>query len=77
MVLLEFFQDVPAGYSKESDDNTVLQKSDTRKTRLTLADLNKIRMVNDVRKFEKEQELQDVSRQYAAPAPGAEGAPSL
>lgn len=77
MVLLEFFQDVPAGYGKESDDNTVLQKSDTRKTRLTLADLNKIRMVNDVRKFEKEQELQDVSRQYAAPAAGAETAPGL
>ena len=71
MVLVEFFQDVPTGYGKESDDNTTLQKSDTRKTRLTLSDLNKIRMVNDVRKYEKEQELKDVTKQYVAPAADA------
>lgn len=76
MVIVEFFQDSPSGYEKESDDNTALEKSDTRKTRLTLTDLNKIRMVNDVRKYEKEQELKDVTKQYAAPAADA-AVPSL
>lgn len=76
MLLLEFFQNVPTGYSKESEDNSVLNKTDTRKTRLTLADLNKIRMVNDVRKFEKEQELKDVAQQYA-PALQSEPAPAF
>lgn len=73
MFLLEFFQDLPAGYSEEKEDNSTLSLNDTRKTRLTLAHLNRLRMTNDVRKFENEQKSQEITTQYAVPAaePGA------
>lgn len=64
----------PDGYASEKDDNTVLKLKDLRKTRLTLAHLNKLRVANDVRKFEHEKKLQSVASQYA-PAPAA--APSM
>ena len=64
----------PAGYASEKDDNTVLKLGDLRKTRLTLAHLNKLRIANDVRKFEHEKKLKSVATQYA-PAPEAGGAP--
>lgn len=75
MLLIEFGKDLPTGYGTESEDGSSLDITDTRKTRLTFAQINRIRMVNDVRKFEKEQELESVSKQYAAPAEA--GAPAL
>ena len=48
---------------------------DLRKTRLTLAHLNRMRMANDVRKFEFEQKMEDVKKQYAVAPEG--GAPAL
>lgn len=75
MLLIEFGKDLPAGYGTESDDGSALTITDTRKTRLTLTQINRIRMINDVRKFEKEQELKSVSTQYAPPAEA--GAPAL
>jgi hypothetical protein len=64
----------PDGYASEKDDNTVLKLKDLRKTRLTLAHLNKLRIANDVRKFEHEKKLKSVASQYA-PAPEAGAAP--
>jgi len=76
MYLLEFFQDLPPGYGDEKSDHTTIDIKDTRKTRLTLAHLNKIRMVNDVRKFENEQKIDTINRQYAPPqAEGGAAAP--
>lgn len=71
MLLIEFGKDLPTGYGTESDDGSSLDITDTRKTRLTLAQLNRIRMINDVRKFEKEQELETVAKQYAPPTEAA------
>ena len=68
MNLLEFFDQDPTGYRDEKSDNTVLKSNDTRKTRLTLAQLNKLRMMNDTRKLEHERKLEKVQKQYAAPA---------
>ena len=66
--------DLPSGYHSEKDDNTVMKLSDLRKTRLTLGHLNKLRMANDVRKFEHEKKLETVAKQYApAPEAGAAG----
>lgn len=70
MLILELFDPIPAGYRTEKDDQSVLKLSDLRKTRLTLAHLNKLRIANDVRKFEHEKKLASVSKQYA-PAPEA------
>ena len=62
-----------AGYQSEKDDKSTMKLSDLRKTRLTLAHLNKLRMANDVRKFEHEQKLKSISKQYKAPAPDGGG----
>lgn len=68
MNLLEFFEQDPMGYRTEKDDNSSLHKSEPRKTRLTLDRLNRLRMMNDVRKLEHERKLEKVANQYAAPA---------
>lgn len=69
MYLTELYNERPAGYASEKDDNSVLKLSDLRKSsRITLADLNKIRMANDVRKVEHESKLEKVSKQYKPPA---------
>lgn len=70
MQLLELYNSIPSGYRTEKDDNSVLKKSDTRKTRLTLTRLNKLRIMNDTRKLEHEKKLEKVSTQYK-PAPAA------
>lgn len=67
MILLEMFNDLP-GYRTEKDDNTSVKLSDLRKTKLTLAQLNRLRIMNDVRKLEKEQKVEKVQAQYK-PAP--------
>jgi hypothetical protein len=74
MFLAELAKPAPVGYSTEKDDNSVQKLSDLRKTRLTLGHLNKLRMANDVRKFEHEKKLEAVAKQYQpAPEPGAAG----
>ena len=70
MNIFELFNPAPAGYHDETADNSTLTKSDSRKTRLTLAHLNQLRQSNDVRKLEHEKKLQAVSTQYQ-PAPEA------
>lgn len=72
MFLSELAKPATDGYSTETDDNSVQKLSDLRKTRLTLGHLNKLRMANDVRKFEHEKKLEAVKTQYTPPAdPGA------
>jgi hypothetical protein len=71
MFLNEMYDDAKPGYESEKDDNSVMHLKDLRKTRLTLAHLNRLRMANDVRKFEFEQKMKQTQVQYAAPA--AEG----
>ena len=66
MQLLEFFEDLP-GHRTEKDDNTALKLSDVRKTRLTLKQLNRLRIMNDVRKLEHEQDLEQIRTQFKAP----------
>ena len=74
MYISELFDPMPKGYSTEKDDNSVLKLSDVRKTRLSLEQINKLRIMNDVRKFEQEEKIQSITKQYkpaeAAAAPG-------
>lgn len=67
MILNELYELPKPGYQSEKDDNTPMKLSDLRKTRLTLADLNRLRMANDVRKVEHESKLKQVTKQYKPP----------
>lgn len=66
MNLLEMFEDLP-GYRTEKEDNTAVKLSDVRKTQLTLKQLNRLRVMSDVRKLEHEQDLERIKAQYKAP----------
>jgi hypothetical protein len=68
MILNEFYDLPKPGYSSIADDQTPMKLSDLRKTRLTLADLNRLRMANDVRKVEHETKVEEISKQYKPPA---------
>lgn len=68
MILREFFQPEPSAYHDLSSDNSRPMMGKLRQTRLTLKQLNKIRRMNDLRKYEFEQKLEDIRAQYAPPA---------
>ena len=68
MNILEIFEPTPAGYATEKDDNSAVKLSDLRKTKLTLKQLNRLRIMNDVRKLEHEKKIETVQMQYKAPA---------
>jgi hypothetical protein len=67
MILNELYQKQPEGYQDISQDNTQPTKGELRKTRLTLRQLRKLRMMNDVRTFEYKEKLAQVRKQYAPP----------
>jgi hypothetical protein len=67
MILNELYQRQPEGYQDISQDNTQPTKGELRKTRLTLRQLRKLRMMNDVRTFEYKEKLEQVRKQYAPP----------
>jgi hypothetical protein len=77
MYLTEIYDQIPELYHSEKDDNTPLKLKDLRKTRLTLAHINKLRMANDIRKFEKEEEVKQITDQYKPPAAEAGAMPAL
>ena len=65
MNLLEIFNsELVQQHQTEEDDNTPLKLSDLRKTKLTLTQLHRLRIMNDVRRLEKEQDLERVRSQY-------------
>lgn len=68
MNITELFNNVDSGYRTDLDDNTALSVKDTRKTRLTLSRINKLRNMNDVRAVEHEKKLEKIADQYHAPA---------
>ena len=53
-------------------DQSKLEMTDTRKTRLTLRRINKLRLMNDLRKVEMQQKLSKIKDQYGVkPEAGA------
>lgn len=68
MILNELYQRQPEAYQDVSDDNTQPRLSDTRKTRLTLRQIKKLRQMNDIRTYEYKEKLKDIKAQYAPPA---------
>ena len=77
MFLNEFYDEAKPGIESEKDDNSVMHLKDLRKTRLTLGHLNRLRMANDVRKFEFEQKMEQTKKQYSAPPAEGGGLPGL
>jgi hypothetical protein len=67
MNILEMFNESPTGYRDEKEDNTPLSLNDLRKTKLTLKQLNRLRIMNDVRRLEHEQKLDKIRQQYKVP----------
>jgi hypothetical protein len=49
-------------------DNTSIKRSDTRKTRLTLRQLNELRKSSEAHILEQESELEFIHSMYATPA---------
>lgn len=68
MLLQEFWKQEPNAYQDLSQDNSQPRLADLRKSRLTLRQLNKLRMMNDVRTVEYQEKLKLIKRQYAPPA---------
>jgi len=64
----DIIEPTPQGYASEADDQSTLKLSDMRKTRLTLAQINKLRMLNDIRTVEHSQKVKTLAAQYKAPS---------
>ena len=71
MKLMEMFKPPVDGYQDVQDDNSKPKWKESRKTKLTLKQLRKLRKMNDVRNYEKATNLKSIRKQYA-PAAGAE-----
>jgi len=67
MILNELYDKQP-GYQDENEDQSKARIGDLRKTKLTLKQLNKLRIMNDVRTYEQTVKAKRVQRQYGAPA---------
>ena len=53
------------------DDKSIMQRSDTRKTRLSLRQINELRKSSEAHILEQEVELQFINTMYSTPAPAA------
>jgi hypothetical protein len=73
MFLSEMFNADNGAYQDLSRDNSVDKIHDLRKTRLTLAQINQLRKMNDQRTVEYVEKIQRVRQQYGAPAGGQPG----
>jgi hypothetical protein len=68
MLLNEMFSEYKPGYQDLSMDDSQQKISDLRKTKLTLAQINKLRKMNDQRAVEFEESLEKVKIMYGQPA---------
>jgi hypothetical protein len=68
MKLFEMFNPAVPGYQDTASDNSKPRWKETRKTKLTLRQIRKLRKMLDVRNFEKSKNLEKVRKQYKPPA---------
>jgi hypothetical protein len=57
-------------------DTSVVKKSDTRKVRLTLRQINQLRMQTEAHEFERDSEVEFIKQMYGAPAGDAAAEPA-
>jgi len=71
------YVEINENYNPEDDEFTAIDLEDTRKIRLTLGHLSKLRKIREYRKFQKASEDEQVKKQYGvsddAPASGGAG----
>lgn len=68
MILREFYETNESGWQDVEDDNSQPKWGETRKTRLTLGEINKMRRMHEVSAFEKAKDLKKIRKMYAPPA---------
>jgi hypothetical protein len=73
MKLFEMFNPAVEGYQDTTSDNSKPQWKETRKSKLTLRQVRKLRKMMDVRNFEHATNLKKVRKQYEPPAEPAAG----
>ena len=73
MLLNEFYQPAPNGWQDVEDDHSQPKWGETRKTKLTLEMINKIRKMNDVQSFERAKDLKNIRKQYGPPPGEGDG----
>ena len=72
MKLFEMFDAAIPGYQDVSADNSSPKWKESRKTKLTLKQIRKLRKMNDVRNYEKVNYLKKIKEQYGSqPEAGA------
>ena len=65
---MEMFDHAIPGYQDLESDNSKPKWRESRKTKLTLRQIRKLRRMNDVRNYEKAKHLKKVHEQYGAVA---------
>ena len=73
MILREFFTYTADGFEQDKtyepeNDISVLDKDDTRKTRLTLDDINQMRLASEEHDAQQKEEAEFVQKMYGQPA---------
>ena len=73
MILREFFTYTSDGFEQDKtyepeNDISVLDKDDTRKTRLTLKDINSMRLASEEHDVQQKEEAKFVQKMYGQPA---------
>jgi hypothetical protein len=76
MNLLEMFDAPINGMQDVNADNSKPTYRTSRKTKLTLKQIRKLRRMLDVRNYEKQKYLDNVRKQYGAKPEEAAGAPA-
>ena len=69
MRLMEMFNPAVEGYQDVAADNSKPKWKESRKTKLTLRQIRKLRKMNDVRNYEKANYLKKINAQYSQPKP--------
>ena len=68
MKLFEFFDSDLAGYQNVADDHSQLDWGDSRKTKITLGEIDRLRQMMEVQAYEKAKDLKKIRMQYQPPA---------
>ena len=77
MKLMEMFDASVPGYQDLSSDHSKPKWRESRKTKLTLKQIRKLRKMLDVRNYEKSKYLKKVHEQYGMSAQPEGATPSL
>lgn len=64
MKLFEMYDAPVQGYQDVSQDNSKIKWGETRKTKLTLRQIRKLRKMLDVRNYEQAKNLKKIRKQY-------------